>query len=60
VTYDQRLVTVELFSGQLVMRDPKDIEHYRAPFEFFVGRALWADEARAMLQTNADEFRSGK
>ena len=35
VTYDRRLVTVELFTGQLVLRDPKDIEHYRALFDFF-------------------------
>ena len=38
VTYDRRLVTVELFTGQLVLRDPKDVEHYRALFDFF----LWA------------------
>ncbi len=28
VTYDRRLVTIELFTGQLVLRDPKDIDHY--------------------------------
>jgi hypothetical protein len=30
VTYDRRLVTIELFTGQLVLRDPKDIDHYHA------------------------------
>ncbi len=60
VTYDQRLVTVELFTGQLLLRDPKDVEHYRALFDFFADRALWADEARAMLQTVAEDFRSPK
>lgn len=28
VVYDQRLVTVELFSGSVVLRDPKDVEFY--------------------------------
>jgi hypothetical protein len=43
-TRDERsgLVTVELFSGQLMLRDPKDIEHYRDLFEFFAGNVVWA------------------
>jgi hypothetical protein len=60
VAYDRRLVTVELFTGQLVLRDPKDVEHYRALFDFFADRALWADETRMMLQCIADEFRTAK
>ena len=60
VTYDRRLVTVELFTGQLVLRDPKDIEHYQALFDFFAGRALWAEQARTLLQAVAEEFRSRK
>lgn len=60
VTYDRRLVTVELFTGQLVLRDPKDIEHYHALFDFFARRALWAEEARTLLQAVAEEFRSPK
>lgn len=60
VTYNRRLVTVELFTGQLVLRDPKDIEHYRGLFDFFAGRALWDDEARVMLRAIADEFRARK
>lgn len=58
VTYDRRLVTVELFMGQLVLRDPKDIDHYHALFEFFGERAIWGDEARAFIAAIADEFRS--
>lgn len=57
VTYDRRLVTIELFTGQLVLRDPKDIDHYRALFDFFSAHALWADEARSVLTTLADTFR---
>jgi hypothetical protein len=58
VVYDRRLVTVELFTGRLVLRDPRDIEHYRALFTFFGRNALWSDEARSMLNGQADEFRS--
>ncbi len=57
VTYDRRLVTVELFSGQLVLRDPKDIDHYHSLFEFFGKRAIWGDEACTFIASIADEFR---
>jgi len=30
VICDRDIVTIELFTGQLVLRDPKDIDHYRA------------------------------
>ncbi len=60
VTYDRRLVTVELFTGQLVLRDPKDIDHYQALFDFFGVHSLWADEARSVLATLADTFRTSK
>jgi hypothetical protein len=58
VIYDRRLVTVELFTGQLVLRDPKDVDHYRALFDFFASRTLWADDARKMLRGIAGDFRS--
>jgi hypothetical protein len=57
VTYDRRLVTIELFTGQLVLREPKDVDHYRTLFDFFGNHALWADDARSMLSIFADEFR---
>lgn len=60
VTYDERLVTVELFTGQLVLRDPKDIAHYRALFDFFAGYALWEDASRSFIADVADRFRAGK
>jgi transcriptional regulator with XRE-family HTH domain len=56
VLYDKRLVTIELFTGQLVLRDPKDIDHYHALFDFFAGRALWADDARRFLTDLAAAF----
>lgn len=58
VTYDLRLVTVELFTGQLVLRDPKDVDRYRLLFDFFAKRAKWEDESRARIAGIADEFRS--
>lgn len=60
VTYDRRLVTIELFTGQLVLRDPKDIDHYRALFDFFDHHALWADDARSALSALAEAFRTSK
>lgn len=60
VTYDRRLVTIELFTGQLVLRDPKDIDHYHALFDFFSDHALWADDARSALFALADAFRTSK
>jgi hypothetical protein len=58
VVYDRRLVTIELFTGRLVLRDPRDIEHYRALFAFFGHSALWSDEARSVLTELASEFRA--
>ncbi len=60
VTYDRRLVTIELFTGRLVLRDPKDIEYYRSLFNFFGAHALWADDARGVLKALADAFRDSK
>ena len=60
VTYDRRLVTVELFTGQLVLRDPTDIDHYQALFDLFGAHALWADDARCVLMTLADTFRASE
>ena len=58
VIYDGRLVTIELFTGQVVLRDPKDTLHYRDLFGFFGSHALWGEEARAFLAQTADSFRS--
>jgi transcriptional regulator with XRE-family HTH domain len=57
VSYDNHLVTIELFTGQLVLRDPKDIDHYHALFTFFSSHALWGDPARGFLAQIADGYR---
>lgn len=58
VTYDDRLVTLELFSGSVVLRDPKDVEYYRELFDYFAEHALWDDDARGFLAGVAEDFRS--
>ncbi|HEY9411618.1 MAG TPA: helix-turn-helix transcriptional regulator [Jiangellaceae bacterium] len=58
VVYDAKLVTAELFSGQVVLRDPKDIDYYTELFAFFQARALVGDDAREQLNTWASDFRS--
>jgi Domain of unknown function (DUF5753) len=60
VIYDERLVTIELFTGQLVLRDPKDVSHYSALFEFFSNHAIWDQDARAFLAMVAEDFRTSK
>lgn len=57
VSYDERLVTIELFTGRLILRDPKDAAHYRALFEFFGKHALWGDAVRSFLSGIAMSFR---
>ncbi|NYI05698.1 transcriptional regulator with XRE-family HTH domain [Allostreptomyces psammosilenae] len=57
VTYDQSLVTIELFTGQLVLRDPKDVEHYHALFDFFATKAAFDEDARTLLRGWADDLR---
>jgi transcriptional regulator with XRE-family HTH domain len=56
VVYDERLVIAELFSGEVVLRDHRDVRHHLDLFEYFYGRALVGDRARAFLLSTRDEF----
>lgn len=56
VVYDERLVTVELFSGEVVLRDPRDVSHHIDLFSFFLSRALTGDQATAFLRAVSEEF----
>lgn len=58
VIYGNHIVTIELFTGQLVLRDPKDIDHYHALANFFGGYALRKDEARDYISRMADNYRA--
>ena len=60
VIYDDHIVTIELFTGQLVLRDPKDIDHYHALASFFGGYALWDDDARSFITKAADCARNSR
>lgn len=55
--YDDRLATVENFTGRMVFRDPRDVSEYLAVFSFFEQHAHFGGEARAVLQGWADSCR---
>jgi hypothetical protein len=59
VIYDERLVTVEMFSGSVALRDPQEISYHLNLFEFFLGHALTGDDAITFLRAVADEFMRG-
>ncbi|MGD6754297.1 helix-turn-helix domain-containing protein [Streptomyces sp. BH105] len=56
VVYDDRLVTVELFSGEVVLRDPLDITHHLDLFSLLLSHALQRDDARTFLRESAEVF----
>lgn len=56
VIYDERLVTVELFSGAVAMRDHRDVRYHLNLFEHFRERSIAGDEARDRLASVADGF----
>ncbi|MFI1731345.1 helix-turn-helix domain-containing protein [Streptomyces acidicola] len=55
--YDNRLATVENFTGRMVFRDPRDVSDYLAVFASFEQHADFGAEARALLQQWADLYR---
>lgn len=58
VLYDDNLVVVELFSGEIVLRDPRDIAFHLSLFGCFLDRALTGTEAVGFLHTVAADFTS--
>lgn len=56
VVYDHRLVLAELFSGEIALRDARDIAHHLEVFDFFRSRALSGADAAAFLRFVAKEF----
>nr|WP_256925225.1 Scr1 family TA system antitoxin-like transcriptional regulator [Streptomyces sp. Amel2xC10] len=59
VVYDDRLVTVELFSGEVVLRDPRDITQHLNLYELFWSHALTGEETRARTETGHQELSCG-
>lgn len=56
VVYDDRLVTVELFSGEVVLRDPRDISQHLSLFDLFWSHAITGDAVTAFLAEAAQGF----
>ncbi|MFH8991019.1 helix-turn-helix domain-containing protein [Streptomyces sp. NPDC017940] len=56
VVYDDRLVTVELFSGEVVLRDPRDVNQHLNLFDLFWSHALTGQNASAFLTEAAEDF----
>lgn len=54
--YDERLVSVETFSGSMTLRDPRDIGYHVKLWEYFYSHALSGTDAREMLVTVAHEI----
>lgn len=55
--YDNRLATVENFTGRMVFRDARDISEYLGIFSIFERQGQFGDEARVLLQSWADAAR---
>jgi transcriptional regulator with XRE-family HTH domain len=55
--YGAELATVEVSTGALVFRDPRDVREYLDEFSVYEGYARWGEEARARLFAWAQAFR---
>jgi transcriptional regulator with XRE-family HTH domain len=56
VIFDDRLVLVELFSGEVALRDPQEISYHLNLFDYFNNLAVSGEEAQQILEAVADEF----
>ncbi|MGY1499490.1 helix-turn-helix domain-containing protein [Streptomyces sp. QTS52] len=55
--YDNRLATVENFTGRMVFRDARDISEHLGVFSVFERQSHFGDEARVLLRRWADAVR---
>ena len=55
--YDDRLCTVETFSGEVIFRDPRDVAIHQKTFRRFEELAVFDDSARAVLGTVGMQYR---
>jgi transcriptional regulator with XRE-family HTH domain len=56
--YDQRLATVETFTGRIVFQDARDIAEHLEVFSQYERHALFGEDARALLGEWAAAYRS--
>jgi hypothetical protein len=47
--FDDQLVTVETFGGELMLREPDELELYAKAFETLQGAAVFGEQARAII-----------
>ncbi|MFQ6198121.1 helix-turn-helix domain-containing protein [Streptomyces sp. NPDC000405] len=55
--YDQRLATVETFTGRIVFQDARDVAEHLEVFALYEGHALFGEEARSVLGEWANSCR---
>lgn len=56
VLYDDRFVTVEVFSGEVLLHDPQDVAYHAGLFDQFWSVALTGDDAAGFLRGAAAEY----
>ncbi|WP_405360686.1 helix-turn-helix transcriptional regulator [Kitasatospora sp. NBC_00085] len=56
--YDDRLATVETFTGRMVFRDPRDVARHLDIFAMFEERAIFGEEARSLLAAWSATYRA--
>lgn len=56
--YDQRLATVETFTGRIVFQDARDIAEHLEVFRMYERHALFGEEVRSMLGQWAADCRA--
>lgn len=52
VLYDDRLVTAELFSGEVTLTDPEDIKYHQQVFDYFLSMSLNDNQTRKWITRN--------
>jgi len=58
VLYDDRFVTVEVLSGEVLLHDPQDVAYHRGVFDRFWDVALVGAQAAAFLRAAAAEYQA--
>ncbi|MEV3854347.1 helix-turn-helix transcriptional regulator [Streptomyces sp. NPDC050095] len=56
--YDDRLATVETFTGRMVFQDARDVAEHLEVFQLYERHALFGEQARQVLEEWADSYRS--
>jgi hypothetical protein len=52
--YDDAAVSIETFTGELLLTDRRDVEVYRSVFEDFASAAVYGKDMRAVLGRSAE------